>query len=910
MGALLGSARGNTASLTHRLVTFSHVRAKLRGLFRRAAVEAEFAEELRSHLDREIDRNRAAGMNTADATAAAYRGFGNVELVKESARESWTWRALDDLSRDLRFAFRYLRRAPVLHTVVIAVLALGIGANAAVYTVFRGFAVRMIAVPQPEQLFRVVGGEASPAGKVTFAQRMSVPDYTDIRARLSSATDVAAFVTLGTQLRVDEAKRPVSAAFVSGNYFAALRVHPLLGRLLLPDEEGPAGAHPTAVISEVIWRSEFGKRPDIVGQPIVLGSTTLTIVGVLPASFVGTAPDPLVRVWVPFAMYDAVSGQAGLLQARDYPVATVFGRVQSGGSRAPVQAQLSAIATSLNQEDPSYHQRFRLEVRDGSHLVSSEDAAQPLRTLGLVWALLLIVHLIACSNVGSMLLSRAIARRPEMATRLALGASRWQVVRQLLVESVALSAIAVVLGVGIALIALRVVATVPFLSAFDFHVDAPVLVVAAAVGAATALLFGLTPALEAARTNILGSLTGSTTAGSRTRGQSPAAFVGVQLALSVALLATTALAVRVTSRAATSDPGYDLEHLIFVNVELADSAGTGFDPTRYAAAYEVLRSGIVALPGVRAVSAAQDVPLTPAQMRKVLTVPGYNYGPDETHYIGFDNVAPGFFSTMGVRVLRGRDFDDAGYASGWHDSALRSIVINDAFARHFWPGADPIGRQVLLDGRYPAEVLGVVRDVRDQSLLNAAQPRYFISLAEGMFTLIVRTRVPAAPLGSIVRQRVGTLGVGLAKPPNVMLGESIMSQSLQVVRTTSQALELMSLLALGLASLGLYGLVSFAMQRQVREIGVRLALGARPRDIYGLASAVTVRPALAGIAIGTAAAFAIVRFANSVMAGIGDVDIEILLVTTAVLALVVAASVLIPARRALRIDPMRALRHE
>jgi putative ABC transport system permease protein len=888
----------------------SQLRARLRGLVRRTSIEAELSEELRSHLDREIDRNRASGMSVADATAAAHRAFGNVELVRESARESWTWRALDDLMRDLRFAFRYLRRAPVLHAVVIAVLALGIGANAAVYTVFRGFAVRTIAVPQPEQLFRVVGGEASPGGKVTFAQRMSVPDYLDIRERLSSAKEVAAFVTLRAQMQIDASKRTVDAAFVSGNYFSTLRVRPLLGRLLLADEEGPAGAHPVAVISEVIWRSEFGKRPDILGRSIVLGATTLTIVGVVPQSFVGTAPEPLDRVWVPFAMYDAISGESGLLRARDFSTASVFRRDATGGSRARIQSQLTTLASSLNQEAPTTHQRFHLEVRDGSRLVSAEDAAQPLRTLGLVWALLLIVHLIACSNVGSLLLSRAIARRPEMATRLALGASRWQIVRQLLVESVALSGIAVVLGIGIALLALRVVATIPFLSAFDFHVDAPVLAVAAGVGAATALLFGLTPALEAARTDILGSLTGSTTARSRKRGQSPAAFVGAQLALSVALLATTALAVRVTSRAANSDPGYDVEHLLFVYIELSDSAGTGFDPGRYAVAYDVLRSGIAALPGVRSVSAAQDIPLTPTQMRNVLTVPGYSYGPDETHYIGLDNVAPGFFSTMGIPVLRGHDFDGAGYGAGWHDDGLRSIVVNDAFARHFWPGKDPIGRQVLLGGRYAAEIVGVVRDVRDQSLLNAALPRYYISLAESMFTLIVRTDVPTEPVASMVRRRIGTLGISLARPPQIRLGESIMAQSLQVVRTTSRALALMSVLALGLASLGLYGLVSFTMQRQTREIGVRLALGARSRDIYELASGVTLRPALAGIVIGMAAAFAIVRFANSVVAGIGDVDVGILLVTTAVLVLVIAGSVLIPARRALRIDPMRALRQE
>ncbi len=886
---------------------FSHVRAKLRGLFQKAAIEAELSEELRSHLEREIDRNRANGMSGADATAAAYRAFGNVEVVKESARENWTWRALDEFSRDFRVAIRHLRHAPVLYAVAIVVLALGIGANAAVYSVFRGFAVRTIAVPHPEELFRLQGGEASPGGKVTYSHRMSIPDYLDFRARMSAGKSLAAFVTLGTLLRSAESQRAVTVAFVSGNYFSTLRVPPILGRTLTADEEGPTGAHPVALISEVVWRSAFGGRADILGRTIQLGPASVTIVGVLPASFVGTSPDPLARVWTPLGTYDAVSGTTGLLQARDFPNATVFGRLAAGTSRAAVESEASVVASSLNQENPIYHQRFRIEVLDGSRLVAGEDAAQPLRTLALMWGLLLVVHLIACSNVANLLLSRAIARRPEMATRLALGAARWQIIRQLLIESAALSAFAVALGVAMAFAAVRLLTVMPFLSAFDFHIDLPVLGGAVAVGVVTALLFGLTPALEAARTNILGSLTGAAAFSGGKRGQSPAGFVGVQLALSVALLATTALAVRVTRSAAQADPGYDVEHLMFVNIELPDSSQ--FDPGGYAGSYAILRSGIAAIPGVRAVAEAQDIPLTPTQMHDVMTVPGYNYTPDEEHYVGFDNVSPGFFEAMGIPILRGRDFNGAGYASAWRENGLTSVVVNEAFAIHFWPGRDPIGRQVLLKGRYPAEVVGVVRDVRDQSLLNIARPRYFISVAEPMFTLIVRTSTPAAPVGAMVRQRLGTLGLGLKKP-SIVLGEDVRAQSLQVVRTTSRALELVSILALALAALGLYGLVAFTIQRKTREIGVRLALGARPRDIYALASRATVRPALSGLAVGMAAAFAIVRFANSVMAGIGDVDISILFVTGAVLALVVSVAVWMPARRALRIDPMRALRQD
>ncbi len=543
-------------------------------------------------------------------------------------------------------------------------LAFGIGANAAVYSVFRGFAVRTIAVPHPEQLFRLQGGEASPGGKVTFSHRMSVPDYLDFRTRMRAGKNLAAFVALGTLLHSAESQRAVNVAFVSGNYFSTLRVRPILGRALTADEEGPTGAHPVALISEVVWRSDFGGRPDILGRTIQLGPASVTIVGVLPASFVGTNPDPLVRVWAPLGMYDAVSGTTGLLQARDFPNAAVFGRLAAGTSRAAVGSEASVIASSLNQEDPIYHQRFRSEVLDGSRLGRrrSDAARSHCGRWVSCGALLLVVHLIACSNGANLLLSRAIARRPEMATRLALGASRWQIVRQLLIESAALSTFAVVLGVALAFVAIRLLTIAPFLAAFDFHIDWPVLGVAVAVGVITALLFGLTPALEAARTNILGSLTGATAFSGGKRGQSPAGFVGVQLALSVALLATTALAVRVTRSAAQADPGYDVEHLMFINIELPDSSQ--FDPGGYAGSYDILRSGIAAIPGVRAVAEAQDVPLTPTQMRDVMTVPGYNYTPDEEHYIGFDNVSPGFFAAMGIPILRGRDFGSRGVRIG------------------------------------------------------------------------------------------------------------------------------------------------------------------------------------------------------------------------------------------------------
>jgi hypothetical protein len=293
-------------------------------------------------------------------------------------------------------------------------------------------------------------------------------------------------------------------------------------------------------------------------------------------------------------------------------------------------------------------------------------------------------------------------------------------------------------------------------------------------------------------------------------------------------------------------------------------------------------------------------------MADVMNVPGYSYGPQESNHVGFDNVAPGYFAAMGIPLLAGEDFDERHYGEG--NYGFEHIIVNESFAKHYWPGRDPIGQPLLFKGRFPSRVIGVVRDTRDKSLLAPGEPRYFIAMPEGMFTLVVRTDGPADVIAPMLRNRIANLGLGI-KRARIDLGQDIRGKSLRAASITSETLTALTVLALALASLGLYGLVAFTVERRTREIGVRLALGARPSDIYSLATAITLRPAIIGLGAGSVAAVGVAQFATSIIVNGGAFDLPILLGTIGVLGVVVAVSAFVPARRAMRIEPSIALRN-
>lgn len=883
---------------------FSDLRFRLRALFHRAEVEGELDDELRFHVDVETERLVREGAPLDEARRRARLLLGGVEQVKEATRDTRGLAWMDSILSDLRYAARMFRRTPMVYSVAVAVLALGIGMNSAVYSVFRAFAVQTLPVSDPQMLFRLRGGEASPSGAVAPSARLSGPDYRDIRTRITTARDLAAFAPLRAPVQLNGAHETATIDFVSGNYFKTLQIRPLLGRLLRDDDDPPGAPAPNAVISEALWRRDFGSRPDILGQSIRLAGAPLTVVGVLPSPFIGLSADQPAGIWMPSGMYDVAAVQAGLLSARDYPVMMVFGRRPAGVALAAVAAELARIAQDLNHDFPDYHQRFRVETSDGSRLLDEADAAQSLQVLTIIWGVLLAVHLIACSNVASVLVARAVARRPEIATRLALGASTAKIVRQLLAESLLLAALAVAFGIGIAVATLRILSATDLFAAYDLRVDVAVLAAAAGVGVLTAFLFGLVPALESARTNLMRAMRAGISDNQGSRRNRGSMFVTVQLVLSVVLLAMTGLAIRVVRTATNRDPGYDVEHLVFANVVLPDSSATN-GTARYAAVYRALRAGVAAVPGVRAVAEAQDVPLSKHQMVNELVVPGFAYGPHETNRLGFDNVAPGYFAAMGMQLVHGSDFDERHYGDAAYD--LKSVVVNESFAKHYWPGRDAIGQQVLFKGRYPATVIGVVSDTRDKSLFAPGEPRYFITDPSSMFTLVVRTSARTEAVAPMIRERIAALGLGINRP-SVVLGQDMRGESLRVARMVSGALTLLTILALGLAALGLYGLVAFTMERRTREIGLRLALGAKPADIYSLASTITLRPTAVGLLLGSVLAVALSRAAASLVTGAGGLDAPILLGAVVVLVVVVACSAFLPTLRALRIEPSVALR--
>jgi predicted permease len=786
--------------------------------------------------------------------------------------------------------------------VVVGVLSLGIGANAGVYSVMRGFATRRLPVSIPEELFRLGGGEASSARHVNESARVSLPDVLDVQRLASSALSIAAFVPLRTQLGEDDQARDIDVALVTGAYFSTLRLQPLRGRLLRQDEGALDQLAAVAVVSEALWRSYFGAAEDIIGRTVKIKGSPLTIVGVVPSPFVGTISNPTAAMWIPIGMYGRIGGEKDLLAARDVPLAMVFGRKQGSKPIPALQFDFDRIAQVLNRDFPAYHRQFRLVVSGGGRPMTADEETERLTTLEIVWFLVIVIHLIACSNVASILLARGIARRPEMATRMALGASRSQIVGQLFGECIVISVVAVGLGIAIAALAVDVAAKLPGMAAFDFRLDLAVVGLATTAGLVTSLLFGLAPALESARVDVVSAMKGAVKAGSGA--STGSGFVSVQIALSVALLAFSGAALGTARRAAETNPGFDVEHLAFMRISLPDDAK--FDPVAYGAAYERLRASLESVAGVTSVAASQDIPLSPTQMRAVLVVPGYAYELHEDQRMGFDNVSPGYFRTMGIPVIRGQDFDRQGYNADWR-TATSSVVVNETFAKHYWHGADPIGREVLLKGRYPARVVGVVGDTRDYSLVNKGEARYYMSIAQSQFTLIVRVARLTPGTATELRDRVLRSGLGV-QHVRLQLGSDLREESLRIVRTTSLAFQSLAILALTLASLGLYGLVSFSVEQKTAEFGLRIAIGARSRDIYAVVTRMTVRPTVIGLIGGVLLAMGVSATGTIQTIGIEGIGAVALIEASAILMLAAALAAIVPTGRALRIDPVRSLR--
>ena len=885
--------------------------SRLRWAFwKRRRSDADFADEIAAHLALETDQLEREGMPARDARAAARRGFGNVTAWKEWFHDSRRILLADNVVRDLRHAWRSLLRAPSFTLVVALTLAIGIGANTAVVTVIDAIFLRKLPVPAPERIFAVFSGDVHVRGRRPAIGWNSLPDYLDIRTRLQGTDGLAAYSMQSVPLGDSLAGTSAWSALVSGNYFQVLGVHAARGRLILPDEEEPRGAHPVAVISDALWKSRFAADEHIVGTQMTIGTRRFAIVGVAPAGFTGTHPEGRTDLWIPITMYAEATGRSYIFDNRDARQVAIIGRLANGATLDQVQTSLDHAVHELVATYPAVDAQITMSARPHEHLFEFEQNPSALASFLFVLAMVALLHLVACANIASLVLARAAARRHELGIRLCLGASRGRVIMQSLAEPVLLGALGAAGGVAIARWITLLITSMQFMSAADPGLDLRVIGIVGLVSIATVVEFGLVPALEAARRDPLAMIRGSS--GARVAGRRDPVgpiLVVAQVAMSLVLIASAATLFRTFEQQSGTDPGFDARHVLLAALAPKNGSAVTGD---WAARTGEITKRVESLPGVTHVAIAGGAPLGPGAWYEDVSVAGHQYAEGESRSLSGLNVGPGYFAAIGAAIARGREFTDADRAPGGHSTAFSVAVVNEAMARRFWPGEDPVGKQISYRSRGSATVVGVVRDMHDVTL-SAVVPRVYFPLLEtpatSRFELIVRTASDPATLRSMLRTAIVSSAAPVDPPAIQTMAESL-DGALSLSRAASVGLGTCGAIALLLTAIGLYGLVASWSAERRGEIGIRIALGAEAWQGRRLLVGGVARLIVAGAAIGIGGAVAAIRLAQHLYGPAVAFEAWPLAVAFTLLAGASGLAAYIPSRRATAVDPAAVLRNE
>ncbi|MDQ6888585.1 MAG: ABC transporter permease [Gemmatimonadota bacterium] len=815
---------------------------------------------------------------------------------------------MDTLLYDVRYAIRSLRKSASFTVIAILTLALGIGGNSALFALLDATMLRPLPrITAPERLVWLAGLRRD-VGRTTLLSYAELRDLRDLR---SSFSGIAAYEPLPFNLGGGTPER-IAGQMVSGDYFAVLGVTPALGRSFLPEEDAVPGRNPVAVLSDDLWRRRFAADPSAIGTTVVLNGHVFTIIGVAPPRFIGPELDDRVPdVWLPIMMFQqAAPNEPDLLESRAARELRVIARLAPGVDRARADGAVSALASRLAAAYPGDYQTLGLSVSGLTGGVHPHNVGEVLPLAILGFGVTGIVLLIACANVANLLLGRAAGRRREIGIRLALGASRARLLRQLMTESMVLTLAAAVVGLGASVwTSDAALARIGLPIPLDLSPDWRVLAVTIAVAIATGVLFGLVPALDATRPELVPTLKdgGVGTPGGARGSRLQAVFVVTQVALSIVLLASAALLLRSLSKANKVDPGFEPRRVLAISFDLGTQ---GYSPERRQLFYSTLLARTLAIPGARAASLTSLVPMGGTMWGNEVYLEGdTERGRRPT--VTFDNVRPGYFATIGTPLVTGRDLTlrDRKGAPG-------VVVVNEEMARRSWPGESPLGKRISMEG--PAgpfmTVVGVARDGKYDEL--GERPRPYLYLPEmqqsgyrSQMTLLVRSDGDPAALAAPVSRLVRSLDPTLPVYAVQTLGQ-VLRERQQQKKAGSELMSAFGLLALGLASLGVYGVMAHSVARRTREIGVRMALGARERDVLRLFVGGGLRLTAIGTAIGLLLAIAAARALRSTLVGLSAVDG----VTFAGVALVIAAAGLLatwlPARRATRVDPVITLRAE
>jgi predicted permease len=820
---------------------------------------------------------------------------------------------------DARLAARRLRTSPGFTLAAVLSLGLGIGATTTLASLVQAVLLRPLPVADPERVVAVYTSDYS--GPAYGAS--SYPDYLDFRA--SGVFDgLVAYQIAPIGLSSDGASARVWAEFVTGDYFATLGIPVARGRALAPADDG-AHAPPVAVVSHALWQRLLGGDAAVLGRAVTLSGRPFTVVGVAPPGFSGLTRGLAMDVWVPMASRPVLGADARVLEARGDRGLLLLGRLPPGVPLAAAEARLRTLAASLRERHAQEWTDVREQTRRIGLLPEWQARLQPMLAapvqlfLALLGAIATIVLLTACANVANLFLARLARRRREVAVRLSLGAGRGRLVRQLLAETLLVALVGGALGTLLAYAATGALASarlpLPLPVALDVQPDPRVLAFAVAVSLLTGLALGLLPSLAAARGDVVSGLKDGAPARFG-RGRLRGAFVVAQVALSLVLLCGAFLFLRGLGRAAAIDPGFDGGPVLAVPVDLVLS---GYDEARTVAFEGRLRERAAGLDGVTAVALAANVHLDPlSSVRRGLTVEGHAPAEGEDMEVHAAAVGAGFFEALALPLVRGRGFTDAD-----RPGTPGVAVVNETFARRYWPGQDPIGRRLSTSGPEGPylQVVGVARDAKYGSLGEDPRAFFYVAFAQdfrfvrstGEFvpaTVLVRT-TGGDPLAraAAVRQAVQDVDplvtVSPARPLADLVGLSTLPS-----RVAGSVLLAFGALGLGLAALGLSGIVAQSVAQRTREFGVRLAIGARRGQIVRLALAEGSRLVAVGLVLGLALGLVLARLVSSLLFGLSTVDPVTFVGAPAMLLSVALAAAWVPARRASRVDPVACLRSE